>query len=95
VFRVGGLGTVIKFTLSEDARVTIRFARLVNGRCRTLRRKMRFQSTAGNIKRRFRGRFDLKHPLKPGRYRMALTARDAAGNVSSPDRLRSRLLARR
>jgi hypothetical protein len=53
---------------------------------------MSFQSTAGSHRLRFRGRFDLRHPLKPGRYRMTLTARDAAGNVSAPDRARFRLL---
>jgi hypothetical protein len=53
---------------------------------------MRFQSTAGAHRLRFRGRFDLRHPLRPGRYRMTLTARDAAGNVSAPDRARFRLL---
>jgi virginiamycin B lyase len=95
VFRVGGLGTVIRWRQSEDGRVTLRFARRVNGRFRTLRRKMRFQSTAGSHRLRFRGRFDLKHPLKPGRYRMTMTVRDAAGNVSSPDRVRFRLLPRR
>jgi hypothetical protein len=63
-FRVGGLGTVIKWSQSE----------------------------AGNHALRFRGRFDLKHPLRPGRWRMTLTARDAAGNASSPDRVRFRLL---
>ena len=92
VFRLGGRGTVIKFTLSEGATVTIRFDRRVRGRWRKVRRKMTFQSTAGAHKLRFRGRFDLKHPLKPGRYRMTLTAKDAAGNVSSPDRARFRLL---
>ena len=95
VFRVGGLGTVIRWRQSEDARVTIRFARRVRGRFRTVKRKMTFQSTAGNHRLRFRGRFDLKHPLKPGRYRMALTAKDAAGNVSAPDRVRFRLLPRK
>jgi hypothetical protein len=94
-FRVGGLGTVIKWTQSEAARDTIRFERRVKGRWRKLRRKMSFQATAGNHKLRFRGRFDLKHPLKPGRYRMTLTARDAAGNVSSPDRVRFKLLRKR
>jgi len=93
-FRLGGRGTVIKWTQSEDATVTLRFARRANGRFRTLRRKMTFQSTAGSHRLRFKGRFDLKHPLKPGRYRMTLTARDAAGNVSSPDRVRFRLLRR-
>lgn len=95
VFRLGGRGTVIKFTLSEPSRITIRFERRARGRWRKVRRKMTFQSTAGAHRLRFRGRFDLKHPLKPGRYRMTLTAKDAAGNVSSPDRARFRLLPRR
>jgi virginiamycin B lyase len=94
-FRVGGLGTVIKWSQSEDAKDTIAFERRVKGRWRKVRRKMRFQATAGNHKLRFRGRFDLKHPLRPGRYRMTLTARDAAGNVSSPDRARFTLLKKK
>ena len=94
-FRAGGLGTVIKWTQSEDGRDTISFERRVKGRWRKVRRKMRFQSTAGNQKLRFRGRFDIKHPLKPGRYRMTLTAADAAGNVSTPDRVRFVLLRKR
>ena len=92
VFRLGGLGTVIRFTLTEDATVTIRFDRRVRGRWQRVRRTMTFQSTAGAQKLRFKGRFDRKHPLRPGRYRMTLTAKDAAGNVSSPDRTRFRLL---
>jgi virginiamycin B lyase len=94
VFRLGGRGTVIRFTLSEDATVTIRFDRRVGGRWRRVRRKMTFQSTAGSPRLRFKGRFDRRHPLRPGRYRMTLTARDAAGNVSLPDRARFRLLPR-
>jgi streptogramin lyase len=94
VFRVGGLGTVIRWRQSEDARVTIRFDRRVAGRWRRVRRKLSFQSTAGAHRLRFRGRFELKHPLRPGRYRMTLTAKDAAGNVSTPDRTRFRLLPR-
>jgi hypothetical protein len=94
-FRVGGLGTVIRWSQSEAGTDTIRFERRVNGRWRKVRRKMTFQATAGNHRLRFRGRFDLKHPLRPGRYRMTLTARDAAGNVSSPDRVRFRLLPKK
>ena len=94
-FRVGGLGTVIRWSQSEAGTDTIGFERRVKGRWRKVRRKMRFQSTAGNHKLRFRGRFDLKHPLRPGRYRMTLTARDAAGNVSSPDRARFTLLPKK
>jgi virginiamycin B lyase len=94
-FRLGGRGTRIRFTLSEDATVTIRFARRVNGHWRRVRRKLRFESTAGAHRRRFRGRFDRKHALRPGRYRMTLRARDAAGNVSAAHRARFRLLPRR
>jgi len=95
VFRLGGPGTVIRWTQSEDGRVTIVFERRVRGRFRRVRRTMRFQSTAGAHRLRFRGRFDRRHPLRPGRYRMTLRVRDAAGNVSSPDRVRFRLLPRR
>jgi hypothetical protein len=94
-FRAGGLGTVIKWSQSEAGKDTISFERRARGRWRKVRRKMRFQSTAGNHKLRFRGRFDAKHPLKPGRYRMTLRAADAAGNVSSPDRVRFTLLRKR
>jgi virginiamycin B lyase len=92
VFRIGGLGTVIRWTQSEDARVTLRFERRVGRRFRRVKRRMTFQSSAGAHRLRFRGRIDLKHPLRPGRYRMTLRARDAAGNVSLPDRTRFRLL---
>jgi streptogramin lyase len=94
-FRAGGLGTVMRWRQSEAGRDTIVFERRVRGRWRKLHRKMRFQATAGNHRLRFRGRFDIEHPLRPGRWRMTLTARDAAGNVSSPDRLRFRILPKK
>jgi streptogramin lyase len=95
VFRLGGLGTVIRWTQSEDATNSIVFDRRVNGRWRRVpRRRMRFESTAGNHRLRFRGRVSLRRPLRPGRYRMTMTARDAAGNVSLPDRARFKLLRR-
>jgi hypothetical protein len=92
---VGGLGTVIRWMQSEDATVTLRFERKVGRRFRRVKRRMRFQSSAGAHRLRFRGRIDLMHPLRPGRYRMTLTARDAAGNVSAPDRTAFRLLPAR
>jgi virginiamycin B lyase len=96
VFRLGGLGTVIKWRQSEDATVTIVFDRRARGRWRRVpRRRMRFESTVGTHSLRFRGRVTLKRPLRPGRYRMTLRARDDAGNVSLPDRTRFRLLPRR
>ena len=95
VFRLGGLGTVIRWRQSEAATNTIVFDRRVNGRWRRVpRRRMRFQASAGAHRLRFRGRVSLRKPLRPGRYRMTMRARDAAGNVSSPDRVRFRLLPR-
>ena len=85
VFRLGGLGTVIRWRQSEAATNTIVFHRRVNGRWRRVpRRRMRFQSSAGAHRLRFRGRVSLRQPLRPGRYRMTMRARDAAGNVSTP-----------
>lgn len=94
-FRAGGLGTVIRWSQSEAGTDTISFERRVKGRWRKVRRKMRFQATAGDHRLRFRGRIDQKHSLRPGRYRITLSARDAAGNVSSPDRTRFKLLAKK
>ena len=95
VFRLGGLGTVIRWSQSEAARNTIVFHRRVSGRWRLVpRRRMSFDSSAGDHRLRFRGRVSLRKPLRPGRYRMTMTARDAAGNVSTPDRVRFKLLRR-
>jgi streptogramin lyase len=94
-FRAGGLGTVIRWSQSEAGTDTIGFERRVKGRWRKVRRKMRFQATAGDHRLRFRGRIDRKHPLRPGRYRMTMTVKDAAGNVSTPDRTRFKLLPKK
>jgi uncharacterized repeat protein (TIGR01451 family) len=48
-------------------------------------------SAAGPNKRAWSGKLG-KKPLKPGRYRATLTARDAAGNTSKPKRLRFRIV---
>ena len=106
-------GTVIRFSITEAATVTLRFRRVlpgrrVGGRCRkptrlnrSRRRCTRLVLVRGSVSRpvqpgarriRFAGRLSRRARLKPGRYRMTLTARDAAGNVSAPDRTRFRLL---
>ena len=95
VFRLGGLGTVIRWSQSEAGTDTIGFERRINGRWRKVRRKMRVQVDGGEPEAPLPRALRLKHPLKPGRYRMTLTARDAAGNGSSPDRVRFRLLAKK
>ena len=44
---------------------------------------------------KFAGRLSARRRLTPGRYQLILSATDAAGNVSTPDRARFRLLPRR
>jgi hypothetical protein len=85
--------------------------RLVGGRCvkptrlnRSRRRCTRILPVRGSVslsvkagarRIRFAGRLSRRRSLKPARYRLILTARDAAGNVSTPDRVRFTLLPRR
>jgi hypothetical protein len=85
--------------------------RRVGGRCRkpTRRNRSRRPCTrmlsvrgpvslpvqAGARRIKFAGRLSARRRLRPGRYQLVLTARDAAGNVSTPDRARFRLLPRR
>jgi hypothetical protein len=85
--------------------------RRVGGRCRkpTRRNRSRRPCTrmlsvrgavslpvqAGTRRIKFAGRLSARRRLRPGRYQLVLTARDAAGNVSTPDRARFRLLPRR
>ena len=64
-------------------------------RCtRSVRVKRTFgvEGRQGQNRVRFQGRITKRRALKPGRYRMTLRARDAAGNDSSPDRATFRLL---
>jgi hypothetical protein len=85
--------------------------RLVGGRCRRPTRLNRSRPRCtrmllvrGSVSRavqagarriKFAGRLSARRSLVPGRYRLILTARDAAGNVSTPDSARFRLLPRR
>jgi streptogramin lyase len=106
-------GTVIRFDLSESARVTARFERRATGRRvgRRCRRKTRRNASRrkcvryvrvrgsftvngerGRNRVRFLGRISRKRKLRPGRYRLLLRARDAAGHRSTTSRARFRLL---
>ena len=77
----GRRGTRFRYTLSEQARVTLRIQRARAGRrFRTVARLTR--TAASGINRvRFTGRIG-KRALRPGRYRAVLTGTDAAGNRS-------------
>ena len=85
--------------------------RRVGGRCRkptrrnrSRRRCTRMLSVRGSVslavqpgarRIKFAGRLSARRRLTPGRYQLILSAADAAGNVSTPDRARFRLLPRR
>ena len=78
-----------------------RTCRRPTARNRTRRRCTRLLSVRGAVKLpvaagareiRFAGRLSRRRSLAPGAYRLALTATDAAGNVSTPRRARFRLL---
>jgi Bacterial Ig domain/WD40-like Beta Propeller Repeat len=94
------VGTTIRFSLSEAARTTFTFHRMLPGRrsgrrCvrpnrrnRRNRRCTRFvragsfsvNGKAGANRVRFQGRLSRTRRLSPGKYRLTLSARDAAGN---------------
>jgi hypothetical protein len=92
----------VTITISQE-----RTGRRVDGRCRAPSRRTRGarrctrQVLVGRVRRdaraganavRFSGRV-VPHRLRPGRFRVVAVARDAAGNVSRPDRARFRLRA--
>jgi DNA-binding beta-propeller fold protein YncE len=98
VARRAAVGTVVRYTLSESAAVTLRIQRAVAGRrvgrsCRLAGggRPCRRWVTAGTLRRsglpgpnrvRFSGRIGGR-ALRPGAYRLIVTATDAAGNRAS------------
>jgi hypothetical protein len=82
-------GTRLRYTLSEDARVTVRLQRRVGGRHRTVVRLVRTAAAGAN-----RLRLKSKRSLRPGRYRAVLIATDAASNRSTPRVLRLRVTRR-
>jgi hypothetical protein len=77
---------LIRFRLSEPARVTIRLSRVSRRRLgRTIRLNGRRGANAVRLRRR------LVRALGPGSYRIEVSARDAAGNQAKPQIARLRL----
>jgi hypothetical protein len=73
--------TVLRYSLSEAARVTFAIQRR-RGRRRAVVARFAEDAAAGPNERAFGARIG-KKVLRPGRYRALLKARDAAGNVSA------------
>jgi hypothetical protein len=79
--KIARAGRLVRFRLSERARVTLRVVKL--GTRRTVGR-VRLGGRAGANSLRLLRRLSLDRPLRPGRYRLVVTARDAAGNRAKP-----------
>jgi hypothetical protein len=85
-------GTRLRYALSEGARVTMKIQRRLAGRparYRTVGRLKR-SGVSGLNRTRFTGRIG-RRALRPGRYRVVITATDAGGNRSAPKSARFRI----
>lgn len=74
-------GTRIRYSLSEPAAVTLRFQRAGRGGRWAGAGTLRRSAFAGASRVAFSGRIG-RRALRPGRYRLIVEARDAAGNVT-------------
>jgi hypothetical protein len=87
--RAARAGKAIRFRLSEPARVTLRLRPVGAG---GVAKRVRLNGRSGANLVRLRGR--LAKTLRPGRYRVTASARDAAGNRARPRVARLLLLRR-
>ena len=85
-------GTRLRYTLSEGARVTMKIQRRLAGRPTRYRAvgRLKRNGVSGLNRTRFTGRIG-RRALRPGRYRVVITATDAAGNRSAPKSARFRI----
>jgi allophanate hydrolase subunit 2 len=80
------VGTKFRFDLSEAARVHLSFQKFIHGRLRA-RGGFSVQRLAGSNAVRFAGKLPGGRRLAPGRYRVVVTATNAAGQRSAPKSL--------
>jgi hypothetical protein len=80
------------YTLSSAATVKLRIFRLKRGR-KLLAGALRAASRAGGNSIRFSGRLGGR-TIKPGAYKAAITATDAAGKSSAPESLGFKVIRR-
>jgi hypothetical protein len=78
-----GRRATLSFRLSEPAAVTITVMRKQGRRYKALSPTMPLAASAGTVSRRFDGKLGSR-ALKPGRYKLAITAVDPAGNAARP-----------
>lgn len=89
---------MIRFRLSEAARVTYSFQRSVRrrggGRRWTRAGSLRRPAAAGINRLRFQGRLTRRRGLRPGKHRLIVIAKDSAGQRSTKRVARFTLLRR-
>jgi hypothetical protein len=85
-------GTRFRYSVTEQARVTLKIQRRLRGRRARYRTVGKLSRTArqGANRTRFTGRLG-RRALRPGRYRVRITATDAAGNRSTARATRFRI----
>ncbi len=78
-------GAAIRFSLSEPATIALRFSRFLPGRGYVrVPGAVRLRGSQGANVVRFEGRLSRRRVLRPGRYRVTVLARDAAGHQAQP-----------
>jgi hypothetical protein len=90
-FRAGSHGTTFKFTLNEDASVSIRIERKGRARKFALKGVLKKKGKRGRNRVSFSGRFG-RRALSPGVYRATITA-SAGGQTSKPRTLSFTIVA--
>ncbi len=85
------VATTFSLVLNEPARLTLVFTEIL-GQRRVRRGEIVVAGKAGRNTIRFRGRTTSGRRLRPGRYRVKLTATSAAGQRSAPSMLKFRVL---
>jgi secreted trypsin-like serine protease len=78
-----GRKATLSFQLSEAAAVTVTVLKNAGRSYRPLSPTLPLAVNAGTVTRRFNGRLGSR-ALKPGRYKLSLSAVDAAGNAARP-----------
>jgi PKD repeat protein len=86
-------GTTFRYTLTEDAKVTIRIQRKAGKRFKPAGKTLRRSGHAGSNRLRFSGRLKRK-ALRAGRYRALFVAVDPAGNKSKTRKVTFRIVRR-
>jgi hypothetical protein len=81
-----GRGTLVSFTLSEPAKVALSFARQHRARFAAVPGSLLRTLPTGRVRVRFDGTLGGGRVLRPGVYRVTVSATDASGNTGTPAR---------